>query len=137
MDLRGQRFTLDLSDDDEAGVNSTIPSTAVPAASPFIGDIIERSTAPPTAPQLKPTPTGFPEYKKRTRPSAFRQQRGAAVKPAPPDSSAAAQPPVQAIQPRDDPLADAEERRRIDEENKQRLASMSAEMRSGTSCWLA
>jgi hypothetical protein len=127
MDLRGQRFTLDLSDDDEAAVNSTIPSTAVPAASPFIGDIIERSSAPPTAPQLKPTPTGFPEHKKRTRPSAFRQQRGAAVKPAPPDSSAAAQPHVQALQPRDDPLADAEERRRIDEENKQRLASMSAE----------
>lgn len=138
MDLRGQRFAIDLSEDedeDEASTSSTVPSSAVPPVSAFIGDIMERSTAPPTAPQLKSTPTGFPEHKKRTRVSAFKQGRGGgAAKPAPAKPSSVAgvprapAPPSTTHKPaRADPLADDEERRRIDEENNQRLASMSAE----------
>ena len=136
MDLRGQRFVLDLSDDDDdnAGTSSSIPSTAVPSlASAFIGDIKERSTTPPTAPQLKSTPSGFPEHKKRTRISAFKQQKGIAKTAVPGSSSVAAVSPPARTQPtagkrlqRDDSILDDEERRRIDTENKQRLASMSA-----------
>ena len=135
MDLRGQRFTIDLSEDeDEAGASSTVPSNAVPSVSAFIGDIMERSTAPPTAPQLKPSSTGFPEHRKRTRVSAFKQGRGASAEPAPPAPSTVASPPhAQAPQsktaklPKEDSLTEEEERRRIDEENNRRLASMSAE----------
>ena len=136
MDLRGQRFVLDLSDDDDddAGASSSIPSTAVPSlASAFIGDIKERSTAPPTAPQLKSTPSGFPEHKKRTRISAFRQQKGIAKTAVPGSSSVAAVSPPARTQPtaskrpqRDDSILDDEERKRIDAENNQMLASMSS-----------
>jgi hypothetical protein len=122
MDMRGQRFTVDLSEsEDEASSRSSLPSTAIPSVTAFIGDIREHATTPPTAPQLKTTPTGFPEHKKRTRVSAFKQQRGGTAKPAARDSPASTPPP------RQDPLTDEEERRRIDEENRQRLASMSAE----------
>jgi RNA polymerase II-associated protein 1 len=137
MSLRGQRFVLDLSDgEDEVGSSSTIPATVVPSlSSAFIGDIKEHSTAPPTAPQLKSTPSGFPEHKKRTRVSAFKQQRGGTVRPTAPDSSnVGASPPAQVSPPAtgrqptpQDPVIDDEERRRIDEENNQRLAAMSAE----------
>lgn len=135
MDLRGQRFAVDLSDsEDEAGSSSSIPSTAVPSITTFIGDITEHATAPPTAPQLKTTPTGFPEHKKRTRVSAFKQQRGIAATPAARDSLAVRPQPrtddpqsTPRTTPRQDPLTDEAERRRIDEENRQRLASMSAE----------
>lgn len=132
MDLRGQRFTVDFSDDEDESISeSRVPGDAasfIPSA--FIGDIKERSTAPPTAPKLKSTATGFPEHKKRTRVSAFKQQRGAA-KSAIIDSGNAfalpkAQPPTAPQRPAQDPTYDDEERRRIDEENKQRLADMSA-----------
>jgi hypothetical protein len=135
MDLRGQRFTLDLSDDeDETGLHSTLPSGAVPSlSSAFIGDIKERSTTPPTAPQLKSSATGFPEHKKRTRVSAFKKQRNGSASPASattaprkpsplepqPVNAQNAHKPTQSIED--------EERQRIDEENNQRLASMSAE----------
>jgi hypothetical protein len=134
MDLRGQRFTVDLSDDDaEAGAESRIPADAAPSiTSAFIGDVKERSTAPPSAPTLKTSTTGFPEHKKRTRVSAFKQQRGGAVKPAVADSHNAfsvprTQPAAAAQKPTRDSTEGDEERRRIDKENKQRLADMSAE----------
>jgi hypothetical protein len=137
MDLRGQRFTVDLDDDhdDETSSNSTIPSSTIPSlASAFVGDIKERPAAAPTAPRLQTTPTGFPEHRKRTRVSAFKQQRGAAGKTTVPNSSTVAAspaapspPPPTSRRPRDDQVVDDEERRRIDEENNQRLASMSAE----------
>ncbi|TVY59311.1 RNA polymerase II-associated protein RBA50 [Lachnellula cervina] len=136
MELRGQRFTVDFSDDDddESGLASRIPQNAIPSlSSAFIGDIKERSTAPPSAPKLKSTPTGFPEHKKRTRISAFKQQRGGSTKLAGRDTdNAFGLPTAQSPQPAaggvaQDPSADETERRRIDEENKKRLEMMSAE----------
>jgi hypothetical protein len=141
MDLRGQRFVLDLSDEEgdhenETGVHSTVPSSVLPApSSAFIGDIKERSTAPPTAPQLRSTTTGFPEHKARRRVSAFKQQRSA------PTSRVAATsletsgvPPTRTEQVADanghaqnDPVLGNEERQRIDAENNRKLASMTAE----------
>ncbi len=134
MDLRGQRFELDLSDDDdEGGSSSILESDAMPSIpSAFIKDITERTTTPPTAPKLKSTPTGFPEHKKRARISAFKRQRGGATNPTPADSHNAFARPVSKPGSVAD-LAqmtsgfDEDDRRRIDEENKQRLETMSAE----------
>lgn len=134
MDLRGQRFTVDLSDDEEeAGAESRVPTDAAPSiTNAFVGDIKERSTAPPSAPRLKTSTTGFPEHKKRTRVSAFKQQRGGDGKPETADfHNTSAVPRTQAAaaaqRPTRDPTEDDEERRLIDKENKQRLADMSAE----------
>lgn len=141
MDLRGQRFTLELSDDDdddhqdETGLDSRLPSSGTPSIpGAFIGDIQERSsTVPPTAPKLKSSKSGFPEHKKRTRVSAFKQQRGAsAIQPPTSPRGSSALPPNQAhpapnsyktnLTPDEE-----EERKQIDEENNRRLACMSAE----------
>ena len=134
MDLRGQRFTVDLSDDEEeTGSESRIPAnTPSSLTSAFIGDIKERSTAPPSAPKLKSTTTGFPEHKKRTRVSTFKQQRSGGANTAAVDSHNAFALPrtkqaLPALNPTQDPAKDDEERKRIDEENKQKLADMSAE----------
>ncbi|OBT67385.1 hypothetical protein VE03_03075 [Pseudogymnoascus sp. 23342-1-I1] len=95
---RGERFILDLSDDEEGDSPTTHPSntntntsnqppntsTAFPTTETlpsFIGDIIERTPSapkPPTAPIYKQTPTGFPVHKKRTKVSAFKAARGGA-----------------------------------------------------------
>ncbi|RDW67950.1 hypothetical protein BP6252_09346 [Coleophoma cylindrospora] len=127
MDLRGQRFTLDLSDD-EAESESPSRLAAVPTSA-FIGNIKERenSATPPTAPKLKASATGFPEHKKRTRVSAFKQQRAGATRAADSQNS-----PVQAstFSSRATPTTlsyEETERQKIDAENKQRLASMSVE----------
>ena len=135
MDLRGQRFTVDLSDDeDEAAPTAGHPSNSTPfVSSAFIGDIKERATAPPSAPKLKTTPTGFPEHKKRTRSSAFKQQRGGSLKPTdshnafPLPSNVATQSANANTLTQQDPSIDESERRKIDEENKRRLASMTEE----------
>ena len=133
MDLRGQRFRVHLSDDeDETGSSSALPSNSSPfISSDFIGDIKERSTAPPSAPNLKTTPTGFPEHKKRTRISTFKQQRGGSVKPADSHNAFALPSNVATLSAnantltQQDPSIDESERQQIDEENKRRLASMS------------
>lgn len=137
MDLRGTRFTVDLSDDeDERNSSSILPSDAIPSiSSAFIGDIKERTTTSPSAPKLKTTPTGFPEHKKRTRISAFKQQRSRSTNPAATDShnpffalpATRASPTNASSLTQKDPSFDESERRRIDQENKQRLDSMSSE----------
>jgi len=141
MDFRGQRFTIDLSDDDdngdgETGATSSLPSNATPSfASAFIGDIKERPTQAATAPKLKSSSTGFPEHKKRVRVSAFKKQRGGSAVSAPADpqnapglSSAQSQQPTNTNSfTQEKPTFEEVERRRIDEENNQRLAAMSAE----------
>jgi hypothetical protein len=130
MDLRGQRFTVDLSDNEEEFQDSRIPANATPSfTSAFIGDIKERSPGPPSAPKFKSTATGFPEHKKRTRVSAFKQQRGGATKPADSHNAFALPkaPEPTAHRPTQNPTEDDEERKRIDEENKRRLADMSTE----------
>ncbi|KAK0113684.1 hypothetical protein ONS95_013932 [Cadophora gregata] len=134
MDLRGQRFEIDLSDDDDEQPNasSQIPQNAFPSiSSPFVGDVKEREIAgPPSAPKMKSTHTGFPEHKKRTRISAFKQQRTGSAKPVVADTAntfASRQSPANASSLTQNNFSMDEERRRIDEENRQRLAAMSAE----------
>ncbi|PVH88049.1 hypothetical protein DL98DRAFT_225706 [Cadophora sp. DSE1049] len=133
MDLRGQRFEIDLSDDDEqSNTRSSIPQNAFPSiSSPFVGDVKERKiAAPPSAPKMKSTPTGFPEHKKRTRISAFKQQRAGSAKPVvtdTPNAFALRQTPTNASSLTQNNFSMDEERRIIDEENRQRLAAMSVE----------
>ncbi|PBP23123.1 transcription factor [Diplocarpon rosae] len=136
MNLRGQQFEIDLShDEDHASAGSSIPSRGIPSiSSPFVSDIKERETAPPSAPTIKNTSSGsgFPEHKKRPRVSAFKQQRAASVRPVPMDSpnafawrqtSKASDP----SSPTQNNFSMDEDRRRIDQENMQRIAAMSPE----------
>lgn len=134
MDLRGQRFTVDFSDDeDERSSGSILPSGAIPSiSSAFIGDIKERTVTAPSAPKLKTTSTGFPEHKKRTKISAFKTQRGGSAKPATTDThNTFALPTLQATPTNASTLTQKEfddsERRRIDQENRHRLELMSNE----------
>jgi hypothetical protein len=144
MSLRGERFVVDFSDDDREGNKTrTVQSESGnvrQSAFSFVGDIVERDTAeaaakPPSAPSLKSSTTGFPEHKKRSKVSAFKQQRGSAVIPDPakafptplyPSSEAALHTNTGSLIPKDDSFEEIE-RREIDAENRQRLAAMSAE----------
>lgn len=96
----------------------------------FIGDIKEKDVGTvkaPSFPQPKPSTTGQPEHKKRTRTSAFKQQRrnvnGVPTPSTAPPSNAA---PVAASQPVRATGATSE-KDRINQENRDMLASMSAE----------
>jgi RNA polymerase II-associated protein 1 len=128
MAIPGERFVLDLSDDDEDLEHQPAPA----ALTNLIGEIKERTPKPPTAPALKTSSKGFPTSKNRLAGSAFKQQRRANALPAvQPRSSYSYQSPAarqqpprtasseQSISPED------EEKRIIDEENNQRLAAMS------------
>jgi len=127
--VKGQRFHIPLEDDD---IDESVEHGAAPkSAFDFVGDIQERQVAtpkPPSAPTPKITPTGFPEHKKRSRVSAFKQQRQASQQK--PDALASRSngtvppPPSNAI-PAGESLAQRE-RREIDEQNQRHLASMSA-----------
>ncbi|KAK7745683.1 hypothetical protein SLS62_009649 [Diatrype stigma] len=114
----------------------------------LITDIKEKETTEPKAPsfpQIKSTGTGFPEHKKRTRISAFKQKRqGQETKPQVPTTSTTtsttttsskdnpSSPPNNGAQPPPAPSSadesiEARDRRRIDRENSERLGSMSPE----------
>lgn len=101
----------------------------------LITDIREKEATEPKAPsfpQIKSTTSsGFPEHKKRVRTSAFKQKRQAHQEAQEKKSTAAAPPSNHAAQPPTQTPADedfeTEERRRIDRENNERLASMSPE----------
>jgi RNA polymerase II-associated protein 1 len=142
MSLRGERFVVDFSDDEDEGSKArTVQSKSgnvKQSAFSFVGDIVERDTAaakPPSAPSLKSSTTGFPEHKKRSKVSAFKQQRvstvtsdSAKASPAPFNRSSQASllTNSSSLIPKDDSLEEIE-RREIDAENRQRLAAMSAE----------
>ncbi|KAI5296706.1 hypothetical protein KEM55_005725, partial [Ascosphaera atra] len=116
--FRGERFRVDISDDEE---DAQIPqSDAVIPGMIQVGDIKERnaSAPPPPAPKATTT-TGFPEHKKRTRQSAFRRQRAGA--PDPPRQTQ----PLSSASPLRKPTLE-EEKKQIDEENRRKLAAMSA-----------
>ncbi|KAF2466744.1 uncharacterized protein BDR25DRAFT_293134 [Lindgomyces ingoldianus] len=121
---RGERVHFDF----ESGSIEPAPSDGKEAGSPssadFIGDILERapSTAnPPLAPTFKSNTTGFPAHKKRVnRVSAFKQRQ--ASKRDDPISSFA----NETAKANFGPTIDDEERRQIDQENRQRIAEMSA-----------
>ncbi|RYP74913.1 hypothetical protein DL771_002697 [Monosporascus sp. 5C6A] len=101
----------------------------------IIGDVREKEATEPKAPsfpQIKPSGSGFPEHKKRTKISAFKQKRQGLEpqqpKPQPPSSLSreknGARPPAPDAT---DGNVQEKERRRIDRENSERLASMSPE----------
>ena len=104
MNIPGDKFTLDLSDGEDA--QNEAPYTPPPIMN-FVGDIVEKSsTSAPQAPVLFPSSTGFPAHKKRIpkNPSRFRQRAAQTPK----------EPPV------------LTERAQISADNEARLASMSA-----------
>ena len=142
MGIRGQRFNIDLSSEDEADVaEPPKPAFSAGTALSLVGDIKERSF-PSTAksPSLlgnKSAETGFPAHKIRVRQSTFK--RGRASHPPPTKNSAnVIEPSPNALgstaSEHDDAVttgmggeewAKADETRGIDEENKQRIAKMS------------
>lgn len=148
MAIRGERFHIDLSSDEE-DVQQQHRRTSVPSARAsvgLIGDIKERSFVatpnPPTAPSNRSSVTGFPAHKKRSKISAFRQQRGlresgpslgkggqdaSGTKVSPtsiPDGAPQAPSSPKPISSHASAVGDLD-RQRIDEENQQRLAQMS------------
>ncbi|KAF2747575.1 hypothetical protein M011DRAFT_423311, partial [Sporormia fimetaria CBS 119925] len=106
-----------------------------PVSAAFVGEIMERESVavnPPSAPTFKPRATGFPAHKKRTnRVSAFKQQRagGNQVSSGPQQKTKESGVPPDMTPPRtpNKSALDDSERKRIDEENNQRLANMSPE----------
>ncbi len=140
MSIRGERFIIDLPDDDitEDGGSTTQHESAATNSSSFsfVGDIVERqpdAAKPPSAPALKSSTTGFPEHRKRNRVSAFKQQRAAAalLEPITDSPAMATRSPQTSTQTNPSSLTtkggsfDENERRQIDKENRQRLAVMS------------
>ncbi|KAK5709753.1 hypothetical protein LTR17_019514 [Elasticomyces elasticus] len=114
--IRGERFEVDLgSDDDE--------ERAPPLPASFVNDVLERqpgTATAPKAPTLK-NKTGFPEHKKRTVQSRFKQKHATDA------VSSAAAPAFEEQTPAKPKSWVEEEKQRIDEENRHRLAEMSPE----------
>lgn len=138
--MRGERFVVDLSDDEDAvaiqqkqNTPASQPDPATPASPfAFVKDIIEREPVapkPPTLPTFKQTATGFPEHKKRTRISAFKAQRNQVPATEAFHEYASKLQPAQSYNApslrNENETPEEEELRQIDEENTKRLASMS------------
>ncbi|KAF2868905.1 RPAP1-like protein [Massariosphaeria phaeospora] len=123
---RGERVHFDLDSAMDSSVPDHQEASPPRAAAAFVGDILERngSTAnPPSAPTFQNNASGFPAHKKRIpRVSAFKQQRAAQNDAAPTSREA----PLPVRQNGSDSTED-DDRRRIDEENRQRLDGMSPE----------
>ncbi|OCK90931.1 uncharacterized protein K441DRAFT_642357 [Cenococcum geophilum 1.58] len=126
----GERFYADLdSDQEEDSRVENRRSVPAPPLTDFIRDIKERiptAAKPPAAPTLKGNATGFPAHKKRVKTSTFKQQQALRMNQ-PPDASISNATSAGAIQPSHGTTFEDTERRRIDEENKQRIAEMSPE----------
>ena len=149
--IRGQRFELNLDDDEDDTQKK--PTTSSPLPGAFVADVLERVTpasaaAPPklpTAPSLsaRSKRTGFPEHG-GSGASRFRQRREGAT--AASKTTQKEQPPLAAPQAPDTAAAPptsstssslpafsntaawaAEERTRIDRENAETLARMTPE----------
>ncbi|KAJ5710782.1 hypothetical protein N7488_004938 [Penicillium malachiteum] len=112
MAFQGERFVLDLDDDE-----SVPPEN--PILNPFslIGEIKERNPAPAAPPAPTPTAssTGFPAHRRRNKPSSFKQRRA--------EQAAEKQPEITFDEnatptPQDD-------KKSIAEQNSRQLASMS------------
>ncbi|KAJ5162398.1 hypothetical protein N7492_007790 [Penicillium capsulatum] len=108
MAFRGERFVLDLDDDD-------VHPPEEPEPSPFslIGEIRERepsaATPPAPTPPTVPSSTGFPAHRRRNKPSSFKQRRAEQAAP----EKIEASPTVQ------------NDKQHIAEENRRHLASLS------------
>ena len=125
--IPGERFQLDF-DDDSIAPHEKPRSAQSPG---FVGDVLEREItaeiAPPTFKGSR-SATGFPEHKKRTGVSKFKQGRGA-------HETEAVTTPISTVTPEiavQSPLTPADkhgalfEKEQIDAENKKTIASMSA-----------
>lgn len=144
MSVRGQRFNIDLSSDDE--IDAIKPTTPLFAPSPalgLVGDIKERLPSgpkPPSPPKLKNSESGFPAHKKRSRLSAFKQSK--VNQPSNTDEQHPARASIPQVQnfghgkgqgagdsaeAQKDSLSMLDEGRTIDEENRQRISQMSME----------
>jgi len=131
MTFQGERFHIDLDDDQD--VPSNIPKQAPPLnLLNFVQDVQERQPSAPTEPKppaSRNTASGFPSHRKRVTQSRFKQNRqgvpdAADAPPAPATNNAPtsyyATPPAKN---EDDFMST--EKRRIDEENRSRMANMS------------
>ncbi|TKA72877.1 hypothetical protein B0A55_06642 [Friedmanniomyces simplex] len=120
--IRGERFEVDLGLEDEGDRTARAPQ--LPGS--FVTDVLERQPGPsnpPKAPTLK-NKTGFPEHKKRTVESRFHQKRAAQPVQDASNPSVNASETGGEIDAKPKPWVE-EEKQRIDEENRQRLADMS------------
>lgn len=120
--IRGERFELNLSDSEDEEKQARAP---LPAA--FVGDVLERKPAapkPPSAPVMK-NKTGFPEHKKRPVESRFKKQKSASVLKA--DESLTSISHGETPSQGKPKSWEEEEKSRIDQENSQKIASMSPE----------
>ncbi|KAF2444203.1 hypothetical protein P171DRAFT_473357 [Karstenula rhodostoma CBS 690.94] len=137
---RGERvyFDFDNGNIEPAGTAEESDDRPPPSlASAFVGDILERPAGgvaqPPVAPSLKANVNGFPAHKKRTpKVSAFKRERAA-------NGGARAKEQTQAAPQRTDGAKEQraqttgtggngdDEKNQIDQENRKRLANMSAE----------
>ncbi|MCJ1446078.1 MAG: hypothetical protein MMC23_006583 [Stictis urceolatum] len=83
----GQRFELNLDSEDD---KRELPLATAPLEFGFVKDITERDVSAngaPAPPQSTSSSTGFPEHRKRTRPSRFKQRQGSAPKSSAPADS--------------------------------------------------
>ncbi|KAK4496921.1 hypothetical protein PRZ48_011370 [Zasmidium cellare] len=125
--IRGERFELNLDSDDEEQQQS-----APPLSGAFVGDVLERKPAapkPPTAPVVK-NKSGFPEHKKRSAESRFKQQKAKAQDQQVQDVRVENDAPAVSEDARASGKAktwEEEEKERIDQENRQKIAQMSAD----------
>lgn len=144
MALRGQRFELDLDADDFTPIPVTKRSTDAVTSTPnLVGEIKERDpAAAPAPPKLKASRTGFPEHRKRTAVSAFKQEKARQNESILQASQQLAVPSLQPL-PTQTQLSDqaiahrlgekhgydfeAQERAKISEDNNRRIAAMSDE----------
>ncbi|KAH0256520.1 hypothetical protein KCU71_g21886, partial [Aureobasidium melanogenum] len=124
MTLRGQHFSIDDFDAQNSPEVASAPQVFNPFN--FVADVQERKPTaapkPPQPPAFKNSPGGFPAHRKRNVQSKFkkiRQQDADPVAPAP--------QPQNNVLENDDNDFMTTERRRIDEENRQRIAEMSPE----------
>jgi hypothetical protein len=124
MTFRGQQFSID----DFDAQNSPEVASPPKAFNPFnfVADVQERkptaAPAPPQPPAFKNSPGGFPAHRKRNVQSRFKQSRQQDAEPVAPTP----QPESNDLEDDNDDFMTTE-RRRIDEENRQRIAAMSPE----------
>jgi hypothetical protein len=124
MTLRGQQFSIDDFDAQNSPEVADTPQVFNPFN--FVADVQERkptaAPAPPQPPAFNNNPGGFPAHRKRNVQSRFKKSR-----------QQDAEPVVPTPQPQSNDLENDDgdfmttERRRIDQENRQRIAEMSPE----------